>query len=128
MSLFSRWAGLCLLTVTLLSTSLGRATLVEALDLQTLVDEAEQVVLARVIGQQSLFDARGRIVTDVALQVEESIKGDQAPGAAITVRRLGGVVGDQGMRVAGEPSFETGETVVLFGARMRRGGVLRPVG
>lgn len=128
MSLFSRWAGLCLLTVTLLSTAPGRATLMEALDLETLVAEAEQVVLARVIGQHSLLDERGRIVTDVALQVEESIKGDQAPGAAITVRRLGGVLGDQGMRVAGEPSFETGETVVLFGARMRRGGVLRPVG
>jgi hypothetical protein len=125
---YSRWAGLCLLTVTLFATAPGRATLVEALDLETLVAEAEQVVLARVISQHSLLDERGRIVTDVALQVEESIKGQEAPGAAITVRRLGGVVGDQGLRVAGEPTFETGETVVLFGARMRRGGALRPVG
>jgi hypothetical protein len=128
MNYFSRLAWLCLLAVTLTSSSPAQATLVEALDLETLVAEAEQVVLARVIGQQSLVDERGRIVTDVALQVEESIKGDQAPGAAITVRRLGGVVGDMGMRIAGEPSFETGETVVLFGARRSRGGALRPVG
>lgn len=128
MSHCSRWVWVCVLAVTLLSAAPGRATLVEALDLETLVDEAEQVVLGRVIGQQSLVDERGRIVTDVALQVEESIKGDQAPGAAITVRRLGGVVGDMGMQVAGEPTFETGETVVLFGARLRQGGMLRPIG
>src|SRR5688572_9727328 len=78
MSLLSRLAGLCLLSVTLLWASPGSATLVEALDLQTLVHEAEQVVLARVIGQQSRWDERGRIVTDVTLQVEETIKGDQA--------------------------------------------------
>ena len=128
MNEISRLACLCLLAVTLASSAPAHATLVEALDLETLVAEAEQVVLARVIGQQSLVDERGRIVTDVLLQVEESIKGDQAPGAAVTVRRLGGVVGDMGLRVAGEPSFETGETVVLFGARRSRSGVLRPVG
>jgi hypothetical protein len=128
MNEISRLACLGLLAVTLATSSPAHATLVEALDLETLVAEADQVVLARVIGQQSLYDERGRIVTDVVLQVEESIKGDQAPGAAVTLRRLGGVVGDMGLRVSGEPSFETGETVVLFGAHRARGGALRSIG
>jgi hypothetical protein len=128
MNRFSRWASFFLLSLALFSSRAAHATLVEALDLETLVAEAEQVVLARVIAQHSHYDQRGRIVTDVSLQVEESIKGNQAPGAAITLQRLGGVVGDIGERVAGEPSFEVGETVVVFGARMRQGGALRPIG
>jgi hypothetical protein len=123
-----RWAFVCVVSVLVARIAPAHATLVEALDLETLVAEAEQVVLARVIGEHSHYDARGRIVTDVSLQVEESIKGEQAPGAALTVQRLGGVVGDIGERVAGEPSFVVGETVVLFGARTRRGGALRPLG
>lgn len=106
----------------------AHASLVEALDLPALVAEADRVLLARVMSQASHYDPQGQIVTDFAMQVEEAIKGDEAPGAAITVRRLGGVVGDIGMRVAGEPSFEVGETVLLFGARGADDSALRPVG
>jgi hypothetical protein len=115
------------LAITLLGLPAARASLVEALDLQTLVAESDQVVVARVLSLDSHFDERGQIVTDAAMQVEESIKGDVAPGAALTVRRQGGTVGDIGMRVSGEPAFVVGETVVLFAARST-GGVLRPVG
>lgn len=118
---------ICLVVVGALHEARARASLVEALDLQTLMAEAEQVVVARVMSLDSHFDARGRIVTDVSMQVEESVKGEYAPGAAIVVRRQGGVVGDVGMRVSGEPSFVVGETVVLFGAR-GKSGALRPVG
>jgi hypothetical protein len=115
------------LAITLLALPAARASLVEALDLQTLVAESDQVVLARVLSQESHYDERGQIVTDVAMQVEESVKGDVAAGAAVMVRRQGGTVGDIGMRVSGEPTFVVGETVVLFAARST-GGVLRPVG
>jgi hypothetical protein len=105
----------------------AHASLVEALDLETLVAEADQVVVARVLALNSHYDDQGQIVTDVSMQVEDSVKGDIAPGAAVMVRRQGGTVGDIGMRVSGEPSFVVGETVLLFGARAS-GGVLRPVG
>lgn len=111
----------------LLAQPTARASLVEALDLPTLVAESDQVVVARVLALDSHFDEHGQIVTDVTMQVEESVKGPLAPGAAVTVRRKGGTVGDIGMRVSGEPSFTVGETVVLFAARST-GGVLRPVG
>ncbi len=105
----------------------ARASLVEAVDLETLVKEADEIVLARVIKQWSHYDERGRIVTDFQMQVEQTEKGASAPGAAVVVRRLGGVVGDVGMHISGEPGFEDGEVVLLFGARGKR-TYLRPIG
>src|SRR3954470_24999224 len=67
----------------LLSTA--HATVVEALDLDTLVKDADEVVLARVIKQSSHYDERGRIVTDYQMQVEESVKGNSKPGSAVVV-------------------------------------------
>lgn len=109
------------------TSSSARASIVQALDLDALVAESEDVVLARVIKQFSHYDERGRIVTDYTMQVEETEKGPSVPGAALTVRRLGGIVGNRGLRIAGEPSFKPGELVLLFG---RRDGetYVRPVG
>jgi hypothetical protein len=106
----------------------ARASMVEALDLAELVRNADQVVVARVIAQESHYDEHGRIVTDVHMQVEHSEKGHDAPGAIVVVRRLGGVVDGIGMRVEGEPSFEEGELVLLFGSRRSGHDVLWPVG
>lgn len=124
-------AGVLTLAATSTSTSAllstARATVVEALDLDTLVKDADEVVLARVIKQWSHYDERGRIVTDFQMQVEESVKGDSQPGAAVVVRKLGGVVGDRGMRISGEPSFTEGEVVLVFGSHGKK-PYLRPVG
>jgi hypothetical protein len=111
-----------------LQSAIARASLVEALDLATLVADADQVVVGKVVAQTSHYDKRGQIVTDTTLQVEEVLKGDQVPGAAILVRRLGGEVDDIGMRVAGEASFTTGESVLVFGARLKSGEAWRTVG
>lgn len=124
----ARWVGLGLGLLLALAGRSAHASLVEALDLPALVGEAEHVVVARVVSETSHYDERGRIVTDTTLQVEETLKGDRAPGAAIVVRRLGGVVDDIGMRVAGEASYTIGENVLVFGTRFRAGGALRTVG
>jgi hypothetical protein len=105
----------------------AHASVVVALDLEALVQQADDVVVARVLQKQSKYDAQQRIVTDYTMQVERTEKGSAVPGAAVTVRQLGGVVGERGMRIAGEPTYVVGERVVLFG---KRGGrtYLRPVG
>ncbi len=105
----------------------ARASLVEALDLASLVEEADSVVLARVIKSWSHYDDRGRIVTDYQMQVERAEKGDTAPGAAVVVRKLGGIVGDRGMTISGEPGYEDNELVLLFG-KNGKAAYLRPVG
>lgn len=114
-----------LLSLGLASTS--QASVVEALDLETLVKESDDVIVARVISQRSHYDERGTIVTDYVMQVERTEKGATTPGAAVTVRQLGGVVEGRGMRIAGEPGFEPGERVVIFGKRNGK-TYLRPVG
>ena len=114
-----------LLAAALLPTA--HASVVEALDLDTLVQESDEVVLARVIKQWSQLDERGRIVTDFQMQVEQSEKGNSVPGSAVVVRKLGGIVGGRGMRISGEPSFRDGELVLLFGTHGQK-TYLRPVG
>jgi len=104
------------------------ASLVQALSLAELTRSAEHVFVGRVLSEQGLYDENERIVTDVQFQVEDAVKGGLAPGALVTVRRHGGVVGDVGTRVLGEPSFRTGESVVMFAARRNRQSALRPVG
>lgn len=120
------WAALALSAPTTSLMSTARASVVEALDLASLVEEADSIVLARVIKSWSHYDDHGRIVTDYQMQVERAEKGDATPGSAVIVRKLGGIVGDRGMRISGEPGYEDNELVLLFG----KGGkaYLRPVG
>lgn len=115
---------------TLAVPHVAEASVVEALTLRQLVRESDHVVVARVESQRAHYDELGRIVTDVTIRVEEAMHGGAARSATLVVRRLGGVVGDVGLRVEGEASFVDGERLVLF-ARVLRvpgGTVLRPVG
>ena len=105
----------------------ARASVVEALDLDTLVQDSDAVVLARVMKHWSHLDERGRIVTDFQMQVEQSEKGNSVPGSAVVVRKLGGIVDGRGMHISGEPGFTDGELVLLFGTQGKK-TYLRPVG
>lgn len=107
---------------------LASATITEALSLTDLVREADLVVLAAAIDEHAQRDARGRIVTDFTVRVDEVMKGDASVGSTLVMRRLGGVMGDIGMRVEGEPHLEIGARYVLFLHRLSDGRTLRPVG
>ena len=131
-SLFVRIAGLIagLIVALLLLASPALATIVEAMSMRDLVRDSSLVVIGQVESQQARYDEQGRIVTDVTLRVEESLHGAVARSSRITIERLGGVVGDIGMHVEGEPRFDNGEHLILFGQRFvtPRGPVIRPVG
>ena len=100
------------------------ASVTEALSLRDLVAQADRIAVVRAVREEARWH-RGRIVTDVTCVVETPMMGGRA-GEEIVVRRLGGSIGDVGMRVEGEPAFTTGEASVLFARNVR--GVLRPVG
>lgn len=114
-------AGLSLATVPV------AASVTEALDLAQLVRESDHVIVARATGTEARWDSRRRIVTDVTVVVEQTLKGDASVDQRLVVRQLGGSIGELGMRVAGEPSIASGDRVLLFGRRMR-GDHLRAVG
>lgn len=106
----------------------AHATISEALSLEALVRQADHIVLVTAIDENARRDARNRIVTDFTVRVEEVMKGDARPGDTLVMTRIGGVIGDLGMRVEGEPSLELGERYVLFLDRLSDGHTLRPVG
>lgn len=128
---FRAAAWVCLLSLATLGVAThARASVVEAMSLAELSQTADVVIVARVEDQRAHYDAQGRIVTDVSLRVEESLYGQLASGERTTVLRLGGVVGDLGLRVEGEAIYVTGESIVLFARWVTTptGAVLRPLG
>ncbi|MBN8617004.1 MAG: hypothetical protein J0L92_40865, partial [Deltaproteobacteria bacterium] len=128
---FHAVAWVCLVALaTLTVVTPARASIVEAMSLTELTQTADVIVVARVEGQRARYDAQGRIVTDVSLRIEESLFGRLAVGEQTTVLRLGGAVGDLGLRVEGEAIYVTGESIVLFGRWVTTpsGEVLRPIG
>lgn len=108
--------------------ALARATTIEALDMRALVRESDHVVLATVVDSVARYDHLDRIVTDATLRVDERIWGSSTEGRTLVVRRIGGVLGDVGLRIEGEATFAIGEQVVLFATEHRGEQVLRPVG
>jgi len=103
------------------------ASVTEALDLIQLVRESDAVLVGRATRSESKWDSRRRIVTDVTVEVERTMKGDATEGEHLVLRQLGGSIGELGMRVAGEPQLAVGDRAVLFGRRAT-GTHLRPVG
>ena len=122
------WVGAAVVAVMAALASPALATVSQALSLGELVDRADHVVLASCVDAQASRDARRRIVTDFSLRVEESMKGGAAAGDTLTMRALGGAIGDLGMRVEGEPHLEVGRRYLVFVRATRDGRILRPVG
>ena len=90
----------------------AHASIVEALDLAALVEQSDHIITAVAVGNDAHRDPYGRIVTDVRVQVQTRLKGSSDP--ELMVRRLGGTIGEIGMRVEGEAVLEMGERYVLF--------------
>lgn len=82
-------------------------------ELPELARGADAVVHGVVRRVQSRWSGdKMRIVTDVEIQVTESLKGQ--PGGTVLVTQPGGSVGDVGQVVHGLASFTAGEEVVVF--------------
>ncbi|MBM7115009.1 hypothetical protein [Archangium primigenium] len=104
-----------LLAVLLPCGPAGATTLLRA-ELPELAQSSDAIVHGTVRRVESRWSGDGRrIVTDVEIQVTESLKGQ--PGATVLVTQPGGRVGDIGQRVSGLATFTPGEEVVVFLAR-----------
>ncbi|WP_434381223.1 hypothetical protein [Melittangium boletus] len=104
-----------LLAVLLPCVPAGATTLLRA-ELPELAQSSDAIVHGTVRRVESRWSGDGRrIITDVEIQVTESLKGQ--PGATVLVTQPGGRVGDIGQRVSGLATFTPGEEVVVFLAR-----------
>jgi hypothetical protein len=88
-------------------------TVMIKLSLEQLATETDTIVLGTVTSQTSDWNAQyTAIYTDVTVAVEEVIKG--SPGAEVTFRIAGGIVGEIGMRTSNDPMFQDGERAIVF--------------
>ncbi|MFP2934099.1 hypothetical protein ACLESO_55040 [Pyxidicoccus sp. 3LG] len=102
-----------MLLMALLGGLPAAATTQLAVDLPGLAKGSDAVVHGVVRRVESRWSGdKMRIVTDVEIQVTESLKGQ--PGNTVLVTQPGGRVGDVGQVVHGLASFTPGEEVVVF--------------
>ena len=91
------------------------ASLVVALDLQTMVSRADNVAVVDVVSVTSAWDERHeQILSTITLTVVESWKGTAAPATRVSVVQPGGTVGDIVQTVHGMTRFSPGERAVVF--------------
>ena len=104
---------LCLL----LLLALGHAAVLAATyivpDDAALVSQADLILRGRVLDAESKDDARAGIVTDIRIHVETVLKGS-VDGGILTIRQIGGVIGDQMRLYPGTGSFRANERVLLM--------------
>lgn len=103
--------------------STARASVLTKLSLADMTARAEHVFWGRVERLESKFvnGHDGVIITEVQIRCQRSIRGAKE-GSLVTVRHLGGTVGELGQKVFGEASYQVGEEVVLL-AEMREGSL-----
>lgn len=95
-----------------LPVSAAFATLMLPYSKEELVEFSDQIVIAEVEGTNAHYDDHKKIVTDYRFKVLERMKGVSVE--QVTVRCLGGAVGDVGMKIEGECGFDVGDKAALF--------------
>ncbi len=78
-----------------------------------LLQASAEAVIATPIDARSVWEA-GRIYTYSHVRVDRAIAGTLPSGGEAWVRTMGGIVGDTGQRVEGEPLLGLGQGSLLF--------------
>lgn len=119
-------ACICAFSICLLWASNAAATSVPALSFEQLTDHSELVVTGEITRTWSDWDSEHKFIwTHYELSVAAAQKG--SPSSAVVLSEPGGVVGIQGMSIAGAVTYQTGEKVLVFLQRMPN-GYLRTTG
>ncbi|MBT9559045.1 MAG: hypothetical protein IV100_23640 [Myxococcales bacterium] len=105
-------AALALFVLAFLAASPASALKVRSFSTAELVAESALIVRGRVKSSTPTWQG-DRIVTDALVDVTESLHG-RLEGGAVTVRQLGGRVGDTTLTVPGVRTLRPGDHVLLF--------------
>ena len=111
-----------LLTLLSFGTSADASVVIPLAD-EDLSAGADAIVLARVTRITSHVDLSGQISTYITLSPDEVLKGPLW-GPELTIREIGGTVGDRTTWMSANPEFVVGEPVLLF-MDQRDDGTLR---
>jgi hypothetical protein len=115
-----------LLAVASLWATIAGATSVPSLSFEELIDRSEFVVTGRIAGSWTGWDSEHKYIwTHYELTVSATHKGSAA--SMLIFGEPGGVVGIEGLAIAGAVGYQTGERVLVFLERMPN-GYLRTTG
>jgi hypothetical protein len=115
-----------LLAIASLWATLARATSVPSLSFEGLTDRSELVVTGQIARSWTAWDTEHKYIwTHYELTVSATHKGPAA--VTVTFSEPGGVVGIEGLAIAGAVGYQTGERVLVFLQRMPN-GYLRTTG
>ena len=104
-----------ILCLALLFGAYVHATTIRALSLNQKVKNADRIVVAEVLRQETIEgQVPGRLYTLTTLQVIESLKGELKTKNTFVVRQIGGTKGTWTQEVIGDAKFKTAERAVLF--------------
>jgi len=104
---------IALSALTLLSP-LAQAIPMKAFTISDLVERSDAVVLGRVGAHTAHFDkTRNRIYTTYTITVAEPVFG-AVRGAQISVRLMGGVLGERTMTISDNAKLQEGEEIFVF--------------
>ena len=110
----ARAIGVTILMMALSVLHCADASKVIPMNMEEMTDRSQAIVIGRVLALRSDWNTdRTRIYTNVMLEVERFLKGDTG-SRLMTVRILGGQVGNFRAMVLGAPQFGIGERVLLF--------------
>ncbi len=84
---------------------------VENISLERMTQESHTVVYGTVLSSRTQWEGNN-IYTYTTLRVKESLKGEK--GSTLTVKQLGGTVGEISQEISGSPTLGRNEDVVLF--------------
>ncbi len=104
-------AGLFLLAGLLCLVHAAVPLTVERISLERLTRSSQLIIRGNVLRSVSRWEDRN-IYTYTTVRVLESLKGEAQP--EITVKQMGGTVGEISEVISGAPELENGEEVVLF--------------
>ena len=81
---------------------------------EELTNQSESIIIGTVLEMNSYWNEdKTLIFTDTLIQVQEFIKGSFAENP-ITVRHIGGTIGDLVLKVSDTPNFQLNDEVILF--------------
>lgn len=108
-----RFAMVTLVAFALMGASTAGATTVQKLSLQELAKKSDAIAVAIVEDETARYDVNKEIYTYITLRVLDPVKGAQKD-QTLTIRQIGGTVGNIASVVSGMPTFKKGEEVVVF--------------
>lgn len=101
------------LALILLTAGIAGASIVVVPNDESMIDNADVIVLATVHDMKSVAADNGDIVTEIEIDVERVLKGQVATGP-LRIREFGGIMGTKAMFVSESPSYWTDNRALIF--------------